>query len=91
MVHVARPARVGPVKVGFVVGKQVGGAVVRNRTKRRLRALVRPLVPRLLPGTHVVVRANPAAAAAGTPAMAQDLLSALKRAASPAGAWAGSS
>ena len=34
-------ARAGlPPRVGFVVSKAVGGAVVRNRTKRRLRALV---------------------------------------------------
>ena len=34
-------ARAGqPPRVGFVVSKAVGGAVVRNRTKRRLRALM---------------------------------------------------
>ncbi len=30
-----------PARVGLVVGRAVGGAVVRNRVKRRLRHLVR--------------------------------------------------
>jgi ribonuclease P protein component len=80
VVHVARPSSEGPVRVGFVVGKPVGGAVVRNRTKRRLRALVRPLLPQVLPGARVVVRANPPAAAAETPVLQRDLASALTRA-----------
>jgi ribonuclease P protein component len=72
--------------VGFVVGKPVGGAVVRNRTKRRLRALVRPLLPQVLPGARVVVRANPPAALAETSVLARDLASALTRAGTAAGA-----
>jgi ribonuclease P protein component len=69
-----------PVVVGLVVSKAVGGAVVRNRTKRRLRALMRPLLPRLAPGTRLVVRAQPAAALAPTPALGHDLARALDRA-----------
>ena len=33
------------LRVGFTVTKKIGGAVVRNRMKRRLRALARELVP----------------------------------------------
>ena len=70
--------------VGFVVSKSVGGAVVRNRTKRRLRALIRPLLTELTPGTRLVVRALPAAAGSTAAALRQDLLHALGRAAGTA-------
>ncbi len=33
------------IGVGFTVTKKIGGAVVRNRMKRRLRALARALLP----------------------------------------------
>ncbi|WCC79979.1 ribonuclease P protein component [Cutibacterium equinum] len=49
-------------RVGFVVSKAVGNAVTRNRVKRRLRHLCRPLVDELDDGTVVVVRALPPAA-----------------------------
>jgi ribonuclease P protein component len=56
----SRAAR--PPRVGFVVSKNVGGAVVRNRVKRRLRALTAGLLPTLPAGTDLVVRAQPSAA-----------------------------
>lgn len=48
LVLLAAPNRQGP-KVGFSVGKKVGGAVTRNLQKRRLRAAFFPLLPRLEP------------------------------------------
>ena len=33
------------MRVGFTVTKKIGGAVVRNRMKRRFRSLARELVP----------------------------------------------
>ena len=53
-----------PPRVGFVVSRAVGGAVVRNRTKRRLRAVVAARLGTLPRGTDVVVRATPAAGCA---------------------------
>ncbi|GAB3078245.1 ribonuclease P protein component [Intrasporangium mesophilum] len=53
-----------PPRVGFVVSRAVGNAVVRNRTKRRLRAGVATRLSGIPSGFDVVVRANPAAAAA---------------------------
>ena len=48
-------------RVGFSVSKKVGVAVVRNRTKRRLRECVRPLLGRMSSGLYVFV-ARPSAA-----------------------------
>ena len=33
------------MRVGFTVTKKIGGAVIRNRMKRRFRALAREIVP----------------------------------------------
>lgn len=51
-----------PSRVGFVVPKGVGRAVVRNRVRRRLRHLMRDELAGLQPGTDVVVRVLPEAA-----------------------------
>lgn len=46
----------GPPRVGFTVTKRVGTSVVRNRLKRRLRALAREiLAPRASAGTDYVL------------------------------------
>jgi ribonuclease P protein component len=68
-----------PPKVGFVVSRAVGSAVVRNRVKRRLRELVRGRLARLPGGCLLVVRANPAAAGASQAGLAADLDLALER------------
>lgn len=49
---------------GFAVSRAVGGAVVRNRVKRRLRAIMTDVLGTLPEGTKVVVRALPASATA---------------------------
>ncbi len=49
------------MRVGFTVTKKIGGAVVRNRMKRRFRALAREIVPSqgLAGADHVMIgRAN---------------------------------
>ncbi|MEU0659993.1 MULTISPECIES: ribonuclease P protein component [Streptomyces] len=68
-----------PTRAGFVVSKAVGGAVVRNQVKRRLRHLVRDRLPALPPGSLVVVRALPGAGDADHAQLAQDLDAALQR------------
>ena len=62
-----------PPRVGFVVSKAVGGAVVRNRTKRRLRALMAARVGTVPNGTDLVVRANPVAAQADSAQLGAEL------------------
>ena len=43
----------GPPRVAYAIGRRVGGAVVRNRLRRRLRAAVRE-TPGLAPGAYLV-------------------------------------
>jgi ribonuclease P protein component len=45
-------------KFGFITPKRVGVAVVRNRVRRRLRAIVRGEGDRFLPGMYVVTIAR---------------------------------
>lgn len=48
------------------MSKAVGNAVTRTRVKRRLRAQAAQLLPLVPTGTDIVIRANPAAAEAGS-------------------------
>ena len=54
-------------RIGFSVGKRLGGAVVRNQVKRRLRMIVRELPWRA--GLDIVVLAQPPAAIASFEAL----------------------
>ncbi|MFT4298269.1 MAG: ribonuclease P protein component [Aeromicrobium sp.] len=49
-------------RVGLIVGKKVGPAVVRNRVKRRIRHAVRAEFSSIPAGSRVVIRALPSAA-----------------------------
>jgi len=77
------PAQAPGARAGFVVSKAVGNAVVRNKVRRRLRHLVRPLLDDLPAGTLLVVRALPAAAGASFATLGGDLESALVAARKP--------
>jgi ribonuclease P protein component len=71
------------VRAGFVVSKAVGGAVVRNLVRRRLRHLVRDRLGALAPGSTLVVRALPAAADRRYDELAADLDAAIASATRP--------
>lgn len=50
------PTDVMPVQVGISISKKVSKrAVVRNRLKRQLKAIVHSLLPRLNPGLRMVI------------------------------------
>jgi len=68
-----------PARVGFVVSKAVGPAVVRNQVKRRLRHLARERLSSLPGDAVLVVRALPSAATSSHSALAVDFDSALAR------------
>lgn len=58
------PRAVPELKIGFSVGKKLGGAAARNRVRRLLREAVRPFLLRLKPGYNMIVLARARAGAA---------------------------
>ncbi len=66
-------------RVGLIVGKPVGGSVVRHRVSRRLRALVAARLTQLPAGSGTVIRAQPQAAQRDSAALGRDLDAALAR------------
>jgi len=71
-----RPLDVPEVRVGIVVSKKVGKAVVRNRVKRRLREIVRRSN---LPPVELMIVAKPEAAEAEYAELARDFFELLRK------------
>ena len=61
-----------PARFGFIVSKQVGGAVTRNTVKRRLRALAAQTLVEHPVGYDVVVRAQAESARASFEELSQE-------------------
>ncbi len=74
----------GALRVGFTASRKVGGAVTRNRAKRRLRAAAAAILPAHARGGYDYVLIA-RAATAGRPFT--DLLDDLKAALKKVGAW----
>ena len=69
------------MRVGFTVTKKVGGAVIRNRLKRRLRALARENLPELgVPGADHVLIGRSGGSERDYSLLRDELLRALKKA-----------
>lgn len=67
-----------PTKVGFIVGKKVGNSVVRHTVSRKLRHVMRDLLPKVT-ADYVVVRANPEAASATSAELREAIVSCLEK------------
>ncbi|TFD39692.1 ribonuclease P protein component [Cryobacterium sp. TMT1-19] len=60
--YLRRNPEEAPARFGFIVAKNVGDAVRRNRVRRRLKAASYAVLFSTRPGTDVVIRALPSAA-----------------------------
>ncbi|MGE3143128.1 MAG: ribonuclease P protein component [Hyphomonadaceae bacterium] len=79
-VEARRRAPDGPAGAGFTATKRLGGAVIRNRARRRLKEAARQLLPGLaLAGVDYVFVARPAALICPWPALLDDVRNALLR------------
>ena len=63
-VGLLRTEEVSPAKVGLITSKRVGGAVVRNKVRRRLRGIIKSCIAEIPSGFLVVIVAKSAAARA---------------------------
>ena len=77
VVHRAKP-EADVSRFGFIVSKQVGNAVVRNRVRRRLSEIVRAELP-TIERADIVIRALPAAADADFARLRADIVPLLVR------------
>ncbi len=78
LVFYAAPNRKFGFRLGITAGKKVGGAVQRNRAKRRLRALVRTYLPKLKPNTDLVIVARTRTVTVSFEKLEQDFVAACK-------------
>ncbi|MDO5511505.1 ribonuclease P protein component [Corynebacterium sp.] len=83
VVHLHEPdaeiAHQGGPRVGLIVSKAVGNAVIRHRTSRRLRHVCAGLFETLPAASDLVIRALPAAGAASSGELDRDIRQALRR------------
>jgi ribonuclease P protein component len=75
-----RPSGMPETRFGITVSRSLGGAVRRNRARRRLRETVRSLLPRVRGGYDVVLVARPALAEATASALQDAVLDLFHRA-----------
>ena len=66
-------------KVGIITSKRVGGAVVRNKVRRRLRELIRAVLPNFRHGLLVVTIAKQPAASASFEELREEWLLLVRR------------
>ncbi|MFH0913784.1 MAG: ribonuclease P protein component [Chloroflexota bacterium] len=74
----ARPSGLALSRYGISVGRRLGGAVTRNRVKRRLREILRG--ERLVPGWDIIFIARPPSAKADYSSLSRSVEKLLSRA-----------
>jgi ribonuclease P protein component len=79
VVHMLASSGPEAPRAGLVVGRTVGGSVVRHRVSRRLRAQLSLRLDRLPGGSTTVVRALPGAEADSSASLGADLDAAFDR------------
>jgi len=68
------------LRIGIAASKKIGGAVVRNRIRRRLKVIARDLAPQVRPGTDALISVRAAAATASSEQLRAALADCFRRA-----------
>ncbi len=68
------------LRIGIAASKKIGGAVVRNRIRRRLKAIARELAPQVKPGTDLLIGVRVGAATASSDQLRAAVTDCLRRA-----------
>ena len=68
------------LRIGIAASRKVGGAVVRNRIRRRLKAIARDLTPTIPAGTDILIGVRPEAATASSDELRAAFVACLRRA-----------
>ena len=80
MLNVVAVENSGPCRAGFIASRRIGGAVARNRVRRRLREIVRQQQHELREGFWIVLVARKDAATADYRALEHEWLRLARRA-----------
>ena len=80
VVLVAQPNHSPEIKVGVTAGRSIGTAIARNRAKRLLREVMRPLMPSLATGWDLILVARPKLAVASLTETREAVITLLQRA-----------
>lgn len=76
----ARAESTHRLRIGIAASRKVGGAVVRNRIRRRLKAIARDLAPTIPAGTDILIGVRPEAATASSDELRAAFVACLRRA-----------
>ena len=78
--YVVRAEESPAFRIGIAASKKIGGAVVRNRIRRRLKVIARDLAPQVRPGTAALIGVRAAAATASSEQLRAALSDCFRRA-----------
>jgi ribonuclease P protein component len=67
VVLICHPNQINKVRLGIIASRSVGNAVQRNRSKRRIREVVRPIIPTIQAGWDIILLARKPVVSAHNP------------------------